>query len=114
MRPVAADDVLPFSEDGTFTCPVSGETFQRGDTVTPAWPRLPMGFTWSVELATALAHEILSGVAPSGAVSLNIGKNDELQRSFCELYFGTYIDNLYIFSTSKSGDHHPIKTTRVG
>ena len=102
LRPVAASEVLPFSEDGTFTCPVSGETFYPGDTVTPAWPRLPMGFTWSVELATALAHDILNGVAPSGAVSLNIGKNEILKRSLCELYFGSYIDNLFIFSTDLS------------
>ena len=100
LRPVAADEVLPFSEDGTFTCPVSGETFMRGDTVTPAWPRLPMGFTWSVELATALALDILKGVAPRGAETLNIGKNEVLTRSLCELYFGTYIDNLFIFSTT--------------
>ena len=102
LRPVAASEVLPFSEDGTFTCPVSGETFYPGDTVTPAWPRLPMGFTWSVELATALAHDILNKVAPSGAVSLNIGKNEILKRSLCELYFGSYIDNLFIFSTDLS------------
>ena len=97
LRPVAADEVLPFNEQGEFTCPVSGETFRRGDAATPAWPRFPMGFTWSVELATDLAHAILRQVAPSGAESLNIEKNAELRRSAVELFFRTYIDNLYIF-----------------
>ena len=57
-----------------------------------------MGFTWSVEIATEAAHAILSGVAPNGAVSLNVGKNDELKQSISDLYFGTYIDNLHIFA----------------
>ena len=59
-----------------------------------------MGFTHSVEVATNLAHELLSEVAPSGATSLNIENDKQLVGSAAELYYGTYIDNLFIFSTN--------------
>jgi hypothetical protein len=97
LMPVRAEEVLPFDETGIYRCPVSGETFKKGDIAVPCWPRLPMGFTHSVDLATVLAHEILEAVAPRGAVSLNVEKNEILRQSPLNLYFGSYIDNIFIF-----------------
>ena len=100
LMPVRAEDVLPLDENGEFTCPVSGETFRAGDLAVPAWPRLPMGFTHSVDLATELAHQILSKTVPPGAVALNIEKGKVLSQSEIDLYYGSYIDNLFIFCTN--------------
>ena len=97
LKNVMAEDVLPLDSEGKYVCPVSGEVFRKGDVAVPCWPRLPMGFTHSVDLATVLAHEILEAVAPKGAVSLNVQKNEILEQSPLNLYYGSYIDNIFIF-----------------
>ena len=57
-----------------------------------------MGFTHSVELATAFAIVILKRVAPQGAQCLHIGQDDVFPISPIELYFDSYIDNVFLFT----------------
>ena len=97
---VKVEDVLPVDENWVFQCPLSGEIFKAGELATPAWPRLPMGVTNSVELATELARSILQRNVPKGAVSLTIPQDQILAQSAIDLCFGLYIDNLFLFCSN--------------
>ena len=82
-----------------FECPYTGEVFYFGEPCVPCWPRVPMGWSWSVAIAVNLAEEIMREVLPNAVVSLNIAKQWHLRSS--EIYAGAYIDNLFTFAEAE-------------
>ena len=56
---VRIGDVIEFGDDDVFTCPYTGESFSPDDRGCPCWPRLPMGWNWSVFYAVEIAEELL-------------------------------------------------------
>ena len=98
--PGRVEEVLPLGPDGTFQCSITGNIFRKGEWATPALPRFPMGFSHSVEIAAALAVAILAKAVPQEAVSLNVKKDAVVPESKIGLYYGSYIDNLFLFCSN--------------
>ena len=94
---IMVESVLPLV-DGVYTCPFSGETFREGDEACPAFPSVPMGWNWSVALATDYAIELLDDAGVPGT-SLNVGKDSFLRSD--SLYRGAYIDNLFVIGDTR-------------
>lgn len=98
---VLIEEIVEMSEEGTYFCPYTGQTFSRGQKVCPCWPRLPMGWNWSVYFAVDLADRLLVEAQKKldrdmqqQTTSLNITKRgfvDKLNGPFQ----GCYIDNLF-------------------
>ena len=96
---VRIGDVFDLQAGERYFCPYTQQSFSADDIVCPCWPRLPMGWNWSVFLAVEKSSEILERHAPAGTVSLNITKDASLRSG--EVYSGTYIDNLFSMGESK-------------
>ena len=56
---VRIGDVVEMDASGEFRCPYTGEVFSEDDRAGPCWPRLPMGWNWSVFWAVELAEQFL-------------------------------------------------------
>ena len=56
---VKIGDVMEMDADGKYRCPYTGEVFESDDLACPCWPRLPMGWNWSVFWAVELAEQML-------------------------------------------------------
>ena len=97
---VTIGEIFDLAENESFTCPYTGETFRASDVACPCWPRLPMGWSWSVALAVEKADQILNESAPPGVVSLNQEKDAFLPQG--KEYCGSYIDNLFTLGEVKS------------
>ena len=100
LREIEVDVLVDFSqvENGVFVCPYSGEEWRSGEVCCPAWPRMPMGWSWSVQLATQLSARVARSAArPEGVTvaSLNVGPWSPLPTA--EVYYGIYIDNIFTF-----------------
>ena len=102
---VLIEEVVELDEQGQFFCPYTQQTFSRGDKVCPCWPRLPMGWNWSVYFAVELADRLLQE-AQSNLVrdlgqqttSLNINKRGYIE-TLDGPFQGCYIDNLFSLGT---------------
>ena len=98
---VRIGDVIEMDDDGVYTCPYTQETFGPNDRACPCWPRLPMGWNWSVFYAVEIAEELLEKAQEkmrkdknTQTTSLNIPKRAPLESSDGP-FQGTYIDNLF-------------------
>ena len=94
-------DVMPMDEDGLFMCPYTGQTFSANEEACPCWPRLPMGWNWSVFWAVELADQLLQKAQEkmikneiAQTTSLNITTRAMLESSDGP-FQGCYIDNLF-------------------
>ena len=56
---VRIGDAMKMGADGVYHYPYTGEDFHADDKACPCWPRLPMGWNWSVFLAVELAEHSL-------------------------------------------------------
>ena len=56
---VRIGDAMEMGPDGTYHCPYTGEVVHPDDKACPCWPRLPMGWNWSVFWAVELAEQFL-------------------------------------------------------
>ena len=95
--PVFVEEVWPL-QDGVYKCPFSGNVFRAGDVVCPAFPSIPMGWSWSVHLATVYAEDLLAA-AGCGGTSLNVSLDAFLKSD--SLFRGAYIDNLFAIGEVK-------------
>ena len=98
---ILIEDVIDMSEKETYFCPYTQTTFSRGDKVCPCWPRLPMGWNWSVYFAVVLADDLLEQARKKlerdlqqGTTSLNITKRGYIEK-LDGPFQGSYIDNLF-------------------
>ena len=98
LSDVLIDDILDMSNGRVFECPYTRECFRSGDVVAPCWPRVPMGWSWSVVLAVEAANQIMAKSISSSCASLNIPKNSFLRTA--DVYTGSYIDNLFCLGES--------------
>ena len=100
LRPVLVDDIIDFSQipSGVYVCPYSNHEWRRGQFACPAWPRVPMGWSWSVRLATQLSESVARAAAfPRGVevASLNVATWAPVRSA--DFYYGVYIDNIFTF-----------------
>ena len=105
LKPVLVDDIIDFSQcdGGVYTCPYSGNVWRSGEYACPAWPRVPMGWSWSVQLATQLSEAVARKANfPPGVslASLNIPTYAPLRTA--ENYYGIYIDNIFTFGSDRT------------
>ena len=98
---ILIEDVVEMSDQGTYFCPYTQTTFSRGEKVCPCWPRLPMGWNWSVYFAVVLADDLLEQARKKlerdlqqGTTSLNITKRGYIE-TLNGPFQGCYIDNLF-------------------
>lgn len=98
-----AEEVFDLKPGESFVCPVTGEEFFYGDIAVPCWPRIPMGWSWSVALSVELAIEILQEVLPRDVVSLNVHKHQFLRSA--KIFAGVYIDNILSFGEEEVAEH---------
>ena len=98
---ILIEDVVEMSDQGTYFCPYTQTTFSRGDKVCPCWPRLPLGWNWSVYFAVVLADDLLEQARKKlerdlqqGTTSLNITKRGYVE-ALDGPFQGCYIDNLF-------------------
>ena len=83
---VRIEQVVELDEQGQFVCPYTHEVFTEGDLACPCWPRLPMGWNWSVYWAVDLAERLLQEAQEKikkekqqQTISLNITKTGHIQ-----------------------------------
>ena len=92
---------MEMGPDGTYHCPYTGGVVHPDAKACPCWPRLPMGWNWSVFWAVELAEQFLQRSQQKAAAnnqeqttSLNIPKKGFLPSSDGP-FQGCYIDNLF-------------------
>ena len=96
---VRIGEVVNFGDAEFYECPYTKQKFSKNDIVCPCWPRIPMGWSWSVAIAVRIAERVMnSALQGENAASLNIHKNQFLRSA--DTYYGGYIDNLFTVGES--------------